>query len=347
MSETITKEQIGELLESIKSQFIEPYQNKIDAIHNISTSTKLKDSTALLELSKLSQLIKSQSTKLGIVTQPENFNAKNYRAIYTELQELIKSIFYLLSLVPLFHKDPTHSFTKLFLKKLDAQLLALISSLSMLIDEISKKLEETKSDENRLMAIGLLWSVCDSLNDLTKKGNFGLLRDYISDSASMVDDTLTDIKEWLDDPQLEDNFFGDEEEEEEDANPSDNEEDTKALERMEVFLKEWETNLKLIKLLLVSFKKSVSKTTYEATESNAVLLDEFQELHSQLGLHIDDFISGVFMSDASFQPNDFDEDIETLNKDLTQIVKIIREINKKDPANSKWIKVWETKYFKL
>ncbi|CCD26757.1 uncharacterized protein NDAI_0I01880 [Naumovozyma dairenensis CBS 421] len=355
----IRKQDLETLLGSIRSQFITPYKDNIEAIHAISSTTKLVDSSPLIELSKLSKIIKAQSTKIGIIVQPEKIIESNLTAIYKEYKNLVESIFYLLSLLPLFYNDKHDTYAKFFLKKLDEPLLSLINALTLLVDEteINLKKEQNSNDtevvdKNRLISIGMIWSVCDTLDDLSKKGNFGLLGDYIKSSSNLVDDVLNDIDEWFEAPELgnDDAFFlddeSDSEEEQEVKGDKDDKEKEDALERMKVFLKEWQTNLKMIKLLLTSFNKSISMDTHKSKENNAGMLDKFQELHLELGKKIDDFISDIFMSDSSFQAENFDDTIQLLNSDLTKMVSIIKKLSKNDAKKSKWIEVWDTKYFK-
>lgn len=351
-ADVLDQAKVLELVSTIKSQFIARYKDDT-SLHDITSTTKLKNSDPLTELQKLSQIIKAHSTKLGIICQPDKF-FHNFPAVCKELQAFTNSIFYLLSLLPLFYRDESDTWPKFLLKKLDTHILHLFSGISSLCNEIERMIEEgevteTENDE-RLYSVGMIWTSCDSLDELAKKGSFGLLGDNISSSCDLVADVLQDIDTWLEDPQFGNEFlidddFSDPEDEEESESKEVNEDDTAALARMQLFVKKWQTNLKMVKLLLSSFAKSLSSSVYKSKDSKGSTLDQLYTLQLQIVEQIDEFVSDIFMSDASFQVDDFEENISLLNDGLAKMVKIIEKLNKSDPKKTKWIKVWENKYF--
>lgn len=351
----IDQAKVRELVGTIKSQFIARYKDDT-SLHDITSTTNLKNSDPLTELQKLSQIIKAHSTKLGIICQPDRF-FHNFPAVYKELQEFTNSIFYLLSLLPLFYRDESDTWPKFLLKKLDTYLLHLLSGISSLCNEIERMLEEGEGtgndkneDDERLYSVGMIWTSCDSLDDLSKKGSFGLLGDNIRNSCDLVDDVLQDIDTWLEDPHFGNEFlidddFSDSGNEEEIEHKEGNKDEIAALARMQSFVEKWKTNLKMVKLLLSSFTKSLSSSVYKSKDAKGSTLDDLYTLQLQIVEQIDEFVSDIFMSDASFLPSDFDENISLLNDSLAKMVRIIEKLNKSDPKRAKWIKVWENKYF--
>lgn len=101
----------------------------------------------------------------------------------------------------------------------------------------------------------------------------------------------------------------------------------------------------MVKLLLSSFAKSLATNVYNSKSTKASMLDKLHTLQLLIVEQLDEFLSDVFMSDASFEPADFKDNITALNDSLGQMVKIIKNLNTSDPKKLKWITVWENKYF--
>lgn len=349
MSTTVTIDQLKELQKAIRDQFISLYQNNTDAIRNISSSTKIKNSTPCLELVKLSQLIKAHTTKIGIILKPETFTEENYNATYKELKSFIDYVFFYFSLLPLFYKN--EEYPEFMLKKLDNATLELLNGMNVLCDELDKKFEQHDLDEDRLLCIGIIWTSCDTLEDIGQKGKFGLLADSIRESSGLVDDVLNEVNEFLEEPSLgngfmlDDGFSSDEDDEEEGEEHTLLEDDKETLKKLTTFLDVWKTKLKMIKLLLSSFTSTISSTTYKSTNKKGSILDELHSQHLIIIKNIDELIGDVFMSDSSFDLKDFDEQIGSVNQSMVKIVAVMKKLNDEDVKKSKWINVWETKYF--
>ena len=101
----------------------------------------------------------------------------------------------------------------------------------------------------------------------------------------------------------------------------------------------------MIKLLLSSFTSTISSSNYKSTNKKGSILDELHSQHLIIIKNIDELIGDVFMSDSSFDPKDFDEQIESVNDSMVKIVAVMKKLNDEDVKKSKWINVWETKYF--
>lgn len=347
MTDAVTdKDKLLELLQSNRS-CIRPYKTA-DSLFDLSSSTSLKDSDPITEIKKLSQIIKAHSTKIGIICQEDKFY-RNLSAVFNELKSFNDKIFMLLSLLPLFHKDKEDKWAQFFIQTLNSLVINLLNGISTLYDEIDRLLNGTDNEKDqRLYAVGLIWAACDSLDNLAHKGNFQILADNIRNNCSLVDDVMEDISSWLEDPQMgNDLLLGDEDEEDDnnDEDSSRSQDGQEILEQMKCFLKDWETNLKMIKLLLSSFAKPLSSNIYTSKDSKGSTLDKLNDIQHKVIEQIDELISDFLVSDLSFNSDDFEDDIAQLNESLRKMVDTIKILNKSDPKKSKWIQVWENKYF--
>ncbi|KAL3234387.1 Uncharacterized protein RNJ44_03149 [Nakaseomyces bracarensis] len=346
--ENITYESLLELTGSIKDQFIGPYKNNQEALRSIKSQTKLQESDPLTEVGKLAKILKAYSTKLGIICDPKKLH-DNYDAAFKELRNYSDSLFYLLSLLPLFIKEEGEEYAEFLVDNILTQVSSLLNGTEVLCDEIENKGNENK--ENRLMSIGMIWAACDAMEAIVKGGNVGILTKKISLSCGLVDDVLNDINEWLEDPQLDDMTLMEndtdslEELQEGIDKLSFGEEEERAIERIKDFLTEWQTKIKMIKLLLTSFSKSISMKSNTPIKHVGAKLDQLNKLHQIVVQNLDELISDVFMSGATFEVEEMEESITDLNATLKSMVKIIKEISKQDPKKSKWIDVWQNKFF--
>ncbi|QLQ82146.1 hypothetical protein HG537_0G04010 [Torulaspora globosa] len=344
--EVIDQGKVAELVASIRDQFVVPYRD-VAALKGIKSSTKFQDSDPLTEIEKLSQIIKAHCTKIGIICQPSKFFS-NYPAVFKELQGFTNAVFYLLSVLPLVHDESQDIWAQYLVQKLDSTVINLLNGVSALCDEIDKMINEGKGDDqDRLMCIGILWAACESLEEIVKKGNLQLLADNIRNSCGLVEDILQDVDSWLQDPHFGDDLLIDDDFSDKEDVESNNEhpDDEIALQKMQDFLKLWQTNLKMIKLLLSSFAKSMATNVYNAKNTKASTLDKLNALQSLIVEQLDELFSDIFISDASFSEDDFTNSVSSLNESLRQMVKVITKLNSCDAKKLKWIQVWETKYF--
>lgn len=373
MSEIFDESHVLQLVSNIRTQFLEAYPSA-DSLHKIKSSTKLEGSEPLVELGKLASIIKAHSTKVGIIYNPDTlFKSKqNISTAFKELQAFTNSVFYLLSLLPLFYSSKHYA--EYLLDELDACLLGLLGGIGNLCDEIerlmhvndvqadaddsknAKPLDTDKRpdhDDVRLISIGKIWASCDTFTKISSSGNLGLLNNKIQISSKLINDTLTEVEEWLEDPQLEDsdpfgldNSFSGDESGQDEFNSGD-EGEKQVLEQMVKFIKLWQNNLKMIKLLLSSFSKSISSNDYKSKEKDGESLTKLNQLHGATVAKIDDLISTAFMLSQDFGPEDKElkEIVEDLNDSIKKIVKIIKLLNRNEEKKGKWVEVWENKFF--
>ncbi|CUS22590.1 LAQU0S06e01486g1_1 [Lachancea quebecensis] len=354
MTEAFTQQDIRALVATIRADFVDSFASR-EQLRALKPTTNLKDSDALTELDKLSRIIKAHATKVGIIYHPEKFH-KNVTPAFKELQLFSNSIFFLLSLLPLFHTD---KFADYFVDELDYSVLGLLSGVKGLCDEVDSLLDgkaasasgrdapEAAEHDLRLVSVGKIWASCDSLQELAKSGNLGLLNKRVGASVRLITDSLSELDEWLQDPELESQDpFGLESEPESDAE-RDTSGDKEVLAEMVKFLETWQQKLKMIRLLLSSFSKSVSSDEYKSKEPLALQLAKLNTLHAVVVEKVDELISTVFMAGQEFDPEDEEilELISLLNDSLRKMVQIIKTLNRGDEKKGKWIEVWDAKYF--
>lgn len=345
--------EVQKQVDEIRSQFCETYRAGED-LRGISSHTRLQGSDEATELKKLAQILAAHATKIGIVCEPSRFY-DNLTPVAKELQEFAHSMFYLLSLLPLFYRDTRDLWAPFLLQRLDEKVLELLNGTSVLCNDIDAMLKDKnreKEDADRLRSIGMIWAACDHLQQLAEKQNFGLLGDCVHQSCSLVQDVLQDIDDWIADPELGHDFdLGKSDDEEEDDDESHNSDgghsadEEQALSKMTDFIKQWSTKIKMIKLLLSSFAITISTNFYKSGDAKGSTLQELYELQKTVVAQVDELISDFFMSDATFDAAELRPTIETLNGFLGQMVKILKQLNKNDSKKSKWVEVWDAKYF--
>lgn len=352
-NEPIKLANLNDLQEALRSQFVDPYRNNKPALRKLTSTTTLKDSTPLAELVKLSQLLRSYATKVGILLKPDKFVKENYGALYKELKQFVDCTFYYFSLLPLLYNDRKNP--EFLLDKCDGATFEFLSGVAVLCDQLKVLFSDGRGspsdDDDRLKAIGMIWSSCDFMKLIGEKGGFGILADSIRGTIGLVDDVLNDIDEFMKNPSLGNELdfesgFSSEEEEQQESDVDEDGSTAVALERVKEFFTVWQTNLKMIKLLLSSFTKALVSNTYKTTNYRGSTLDELQKLHLKISEGIDDLIGDVLMADKDFDPDDYREQVETLNKSVARMVSVVKKLSGTDEKRSKWIEVWESKYFK-
>ncbi|CEP63328.1 uncharacterized protein LALA0_S07e07624g [Lachancea lanzarotensis] len=345
---------IKALISTLQTDFVKNFTSS-EKLHRLKPKIKLQDSDPITELKKLSQILKAHATKIGIILHPDKFY-NNLDAVFKEIQSLANSIFFLISLIPLFYQE---EYPEYFTSLLDANVLSLLNGVGGLCEELNQLLSAPSDQQNasasddsasaRLVPIGKIWAVCDQTLELSDMGELGLLNKKIKVSSKLVSDTLTELEEWLAEPRIEtDDPFGLESDSEEEEQGE--EEDTETQEvppKMIQFVQEWQTKLKMIRLLLQSFSKSIASNDYKNKKPTSLQLDRLNALHGRIVAEVDELISSTFMGGQDFDSQD--EEITQLagQVDLAvrEMVKIIKDVNKNDEKKGKWIQVWDNKYF--
>ncbi|CCH61163.1 hypothetical protein TBLA_0E01030 [Henningerozyma blattae CBS 6284] len=364
VEQDFSKENILELTTNLKVEFVKKYTTN-ESLLAINSKTKLQNSDENLELAKLTKLIRSIATKIGILLNPGKFVEKNYTIFYKELQNFSNHIFFLLSLLPLFYKNPS-VYPSYFLNDLNKLIINLMENISKLCieiellsdDSIDNEAKEERNEE-RLIPIGLIWNSCDSLLELSEIGPTGVLSKLITKNSTLLNDVLEEIDDWLVEPSLgNEDFLVDEyssdEEDKDDSklNPIDDSNDNEEILKVVVpFVKDWQKNIKLIKLLFSSFIKSIKENNtksskFKSSSNQGEILDSLNALHDNISESVDILVSDILSSDTFIDvQTDFNEEIEKLNEYLKKMVKAIKNLNSNDEKRNKWLNVWEIKYF--
>ncbi|SCV00614.1 LAMI_0G06216g1_1 [Lachancea mirantina] len=345
-----SKEDFRKLLASVRSDFIDSYGTR-EKLHTLKAPPSLAKADPSDELEKLAKMIKAHATKVGIVCNPGKFDT-NVSVALKEFQLFSNAIFYLLSLTSLFYQGKHADY---LVDDLDASILGLLNGVQDLCTDVTSLLDgkglgsttPTEAD-TRLTGVGKIWSTCDNLEQIAIKGNFGLLNGRISVSLKLINDSLSEVDEWLMEPELcEEDPFGLCDESDDELAAEKVEEQTEVPQGMIDFVQIWQKRLKLIKLLLSSFSKSISSNDYKNKQSDASKLSKLNVLHKSVVEQIDELISTVFMSGSSFDAEDEEikEITDNLVTSLKRIVNIIKVLNKNDEKRGKWVEVWETNFF--
>ncbi|AMD22885.1 HHR116Cp [Eremothecium sinecaudum] len=326
-------------LENVLGTFNERFNyESIESLYGIKSTTQLKDSTPLLELAKLAKLIKAHSTKVGILSNETRLR-NNEATLTKQILELEQTVFYLLSLLPLFHNSG--HYTSYLLKHLDEAILNVLQCIRNMYEEIRQKTES-------LVSVGRLWSLTDELLMIADEGNLGLLKKHISSSITLVNDTVLELHDWLEEPTLDNSDpFGLGSESDGEDEPEVEGSNTAVPEEMIKFVKGLEGKFKMVKLLLSSFGKSISLKNPH-TKSNAETLDKLYLVQIEVIEQIDEFASSVFMLGSDFNAKD-DEivaEVNRLDATMSRLCKLLKKLNKTDAKRNQWIESWETQWRK-
>ncbi|GMM27688.1 hypothetical protein DAMA08_004040 [Martiniozyma asiatica (nom. inval.)] len=354
MSSEINKEFLVQRLATSKEtipQFINSDIFEASAIEN-----------PIKELPKLSTLIHSHITKIGLVFKPP-IKETTYKACNEQINELMKTITMLCSLNKQINKnnDGNGTYSNLFVCELKHTVEDLLKFISLLFGEISQNLEiENESDEEsgRLISIGRVWEICQTLEKIGNGGSSGVLRLKIKENNKLVIDALEELTEWIENPVNNEDVdpFGFESESElesdddnaftNDANPpvageTENEK-ISVDEELINFAKKWKQKIQLVKLLLSSLDKSIP--VFKLTSEFASKIDIINEKTLKLCENVDDIVASIV----------WDGDVETAQEagnELSLVVKyicqLVIKLNEKDDKKVRWLETWKTKFLEV
>lgn len=195
------------LINQFQSAFSSPPES-----HPVSDSSR-KDALPLLSAS--SEALKSQVTKLSLLTINTPFTPSAISSVLSALNEsVIPSLLTATLLV-----TPSE-YTKAFhaeVQNLSKFVLKDLSSLVVEVQNVAGKKEQTKTDgqkESELsqpekdvitVATGRVWDSCDSLSDVAAKGVVGYVVRRVEEWRDIVKDAVKEIEEW--DPDEDDGDF--------------------------------------------------------------------------------------------------------------------------------------------
>lgn len=305
----------------------------------------------LREIIKLTKLIKAVTTKVGIVFAPQNI-LKPSDAAHDTVAELSRTFVFLTSALSQLSPEKVSS---LFHTEIAAKSKDLIDTASKFADELDQILntKDEKSGEYldepdtvnpRLISVGKVWLLCDSIGDFIEKGSLKYLQLKTTLNISLIEDGLDEFEEWIKNPQdfddedpfgLEDDF-SDEEAPSESKNESDDEAGNEDIVK---FGELWLKQLKLVKLLFLSINKSLPSV------ASGSVIDEIYTTENAISRSVDKLIVELMMNkELNDEVKDLDKDI---GKACGNIINILRNVNKTSESKVKWCVSWESKYKEL
>lgn len=318
---------VEKLLESFQ-------EGLVFSVKNLSECTAINSSKVELpteELSKLCKLIRAHSTRIGLIyKQPLACNPA-----FDTLSELSRSCILLVSLVSQFHSQKAE-FSHLFVGEIVTSVKLLLESCQELCGELAGIVEAENNAEGdmegKLRCVGKIWEHCDGVSKLAQEGKVALLKSKIQEITSMVADAVEEFEEWCNNPvELGDDPF--------DFNPSDSESadesDGEVPPEVVDFGTLWVQKIKLIKVLLNSFIKSIPESAKGAD------IDSLENSYKKLAEIVDDLTVCVMMDGDLQGAKRFGS---ILNRECDGIILLVRGLNKGDTKKIRWLDAWSAKY---
>lgn len=273
------------------------------------------------ELIKLVVLIHSNVTKIGLVFKYP-LAGSNYNAAYKQLQEFSNIFTLLISVVSQINLE--NKYSKLLKKNIVSKLGKVFLVNEEIVQEIGKVLEFGNANEKndvskadidaknkqRLVAIGKLWNACDEFQKVLKEGEVVLLNNEIKQSNKMVNDAVTDLEEWIENPEeIDDDPFGinDFSDVEDDNLEDNNDDDTQSLDSEKKededaeledkikLAKVWLNKIKLIKLLFTLLSSTLKKHVADPASVGNKMLNEIYQQQFETVAAIDELVSSLTM----------------------------------------------------
>lgn len=300
----------------------------------------------LAELTKLAQLIRAHTTKVGIIFNPKMLN-KSPQESYRVVQKLSETTVLLVSVAA---QLSAPELSDIFYTELLESIQQVLTSEMMLVDQLVA-LEANSSQpstsevaveaDGRLVAVGKVWSSCDNLCTIVGEGKLGVLNRKFKLSISLVEDGLEEFEEWAQDPEeMEDPFgFSDSEEDDDDETqqekpPLDMDEDVK--QQVIEYSQEWIRKFKLIKLLLISVSKSLPSVT------SAENINTIYQAQRKVVTNVDKMVVDLMVNCKVTQ--EIKQYGIEITKQCNSIMKIVKEVNKSNESKVKWCDTWSDKF---
>jgi hypothetical protein len=277
------------------------------------------------ELSKLAQLLNAHATKIGIAFRPP----VSVNASYEQLRDTSAKMLLIVGVVAQF--DPS-KWSKLYQEDIINKVRTIVSNYITLLDELEQldfKDDSKENVEGRLISVAKIWESCKAVEDLMSVGNIGLLKEQIKLSIGIVDDALSELNEWMEEPYVETQVIdlGEDEDKDEEVLPFTIE-----------FASKWTEKIKLLKLLLSSLSKSLPSKVY-----NGESVDIFNKEQKTLAGQIDDLVCDIFLN---LEKDDLESNAKTVQKQSKRLIQLVRELNKEDEKKTKWLDLWNEKFIK-
>ncbi|RAL15845.1 uncharacterized protein BO97DRAFT_475465 [Aspergillus homomorphus CBS 101889] len=179
------------------------------ATETTSSAPEIKPKDALPLLSASALTLKSQITKLSLVTITSPFTAAAVQPVLTALNESVLPSLVTGALLitatehTVAFRTEAHALTKLAL----TELAALLHEVQTISEKKTTELAQAEKDAVTVAA-GRAWETCDALIDLAGKGVVGFVMRRVEQWRDLVRDAVGEIEEW--DPDEEGDEFFDE-----------------------------------------------------------------------------------------------------------------------------------------
>ncbi|GKZ21447.1 hypothetical protein AbraIFM66951_006158 [Aspergillus brasiliensis] len=271
---------------------------------DISSSTDLSAKDALPLLSAASTTLKSQVTKLSLLTITSPFTPSAVTSVINALNESVLPSLVAAALLV----TPAHH-TKAFQSEVHVLTQTALNETTALLKEVqavANKAEDAQKKETGLsqsekdvvtVAAGRLWDSCDALIDLAAKGVVGFVVRRVEEWRDLVRDAVQEIEEW--DPDEEgDDFFDDllsddgkgkaDEDDEEDED--DDDEDTAALHEQK------KSALRILKPVAQIYPTITANRLKKTSDSPAIVgkLEALMKYLQQIPGHVDEVAGALY-----------------------------------------------------
>ncbi len=321
-------------------------QVKIDS----SSTTDLKD--PLNEIAKVASLIRAHTTKVGLVFKPPvHPNAAN-----STLNDVSKTLLLLVSLFNQIDEDKFSSALKTELKQYIIELLSTYSNLlkeaktldyvddnTLKAETTSKKStkiqpEELDQVDIRLVSVAKIWRCCDKIESIEKLGISGIAKKSVLNYNELIDDALSELSEWVEDPTCSDDpfelaFTDDLEDEADEDKKIANEDNVKILLPHAT---NWTKKLKLLKILFSSINKRRIQQC-SGTQINFIL----SQMDS-LSASVDDFVATI-LTHSIAELEDAEKSVFKIADNLVVYV-TVDMTTKQEDGYTKWYNTWKEKF---
>lgn len=313
-----------------------------DAQRSLRTVQAANVEYPLEELTKLAQLIRAHTTKVGIIFKPETLHKEPSAAYKTsqQLSELVVMIMAVLRQLDrievsgILYDEVLDEVKQLMrgLQKLVAELQQIV--LAEGASATSPPVTGDAAGDARLISVGLVWNLCDSLAAIVKQGNLGVLGARLKRSIGFIDDGLDEFAEWAADPYEcdfgDEGAFGS-------ASDSESSDDTSTSDfsELKAFSLLWLQKIKLVKLLLTSITRSLP-------EVSGYVVDELYSTQKSVAGAIDKLISALMMNMET--DSESAQHAATITQGCKQLVRRVKEVNHGREGRVKWCDAWEAKF---
>ncbi|CAK41839.1 hypothetical protein CBS63078_3693 [Aspergillus niger] len=272
---------------------------------DISSSTDLSGKDALPLLSAASTTLKSQVTKLSLLTITSPFTPSAVTSVINALNESVlpSLVAAALLVTPAHHtkafQSEVHVLTQTALKETTA-LLQEVQTVAKKAEDAQKKEAGLSQSEKDVVTVaaGRLWDSCDVLIDIAAKGVVGFVVRRVEEWRDLVRDAVQEIEEW--DPNEEgDDFFDDllsddgkgkaDEDDEEDED-DDDDEDTAALQEQK------KSALRILKPVSQIYP-TISANRLKKTSDSPSLVGKLESLMKylqQIPGHVDEVAGALY-----------------------------------------------------